>query len=276
MLCRREGLLVVAGPTGAGKSTTIYSMLQQLRSENQRILLASIEDPVELSVPFLRQMSVNDARGLSLNQGLRTMLRLDPDVLFVGEIRDDETAEIAMRAASSGKHVFTTLHSREAAATITAFDDLGVNRRSLSGNLAGIICQRLIRRLCGNCRRKRSVRKEERHVFERHERDVPDALWESHGCEYCRGMGFSGRTGVFEAVIIEDTLRSAIEGGDSEETLRQVIRSRGTPCLTTDALTKVEEGVSTLEEVLQMRSVLNADLKQDDYTKFTLESTAVF
>jgi type II secretory ATPase GspE/PulE/Tfp pilus assembly ATPase PilB-like protein len=255
MLHRREGLVVVAGPTGSGKTTTIYSMLQELRSEENHLLIASIEDPVELNVPFLRQMSVNEARGMTLSRGLRTILRLDPDVLFVGEIRDGETAEMTMRAASSGRYVFTTLHTREVAATITAFDDLNAHRRSLSANLTGIISQRLIRRLCTRCRRRRPIRDEERRIFERHEREAPEELWEPQGCDDCRSTGYRGRAGVFEAVIVEDTIRDAIERGASESELRETIRTAGAPSLTSDALDKVDNGISSLDEVFQMRSV---------------------
>lgn len=255
MLRRREGLIAVTGPTGAGKTTTIYSMLQQLWSDRNELLITSIEDPVELKVPFLRQMNVDDARGRTLYQGLRTMLRLDPDVLFVGEIRDRETAEMAMQAANSGRHVFTTLHSREAAATITALDDMGIGRRSLSDNLVGIICQRLIRKLCPECRTERSVRDDERHMFDQRGRDVPPTVWKPQGCDRCRGTGFRGRTGVFESVVVEDDIREAIERGDSGEAIREIIRSHGTTDLTSQALVKAEEGITTIDEVRSMRSL---------------------
>jgi type II secretory ATPase GspE/PulE/Tfp pilus assembly ATPase PilB-like protein len=199
-------------------------------------------------------MNVDESRGASLNRGLRTLLRLDPDVLFVGEVRDEETAQNTMRAASSGRHVFTTLHSREAAATITIFDDLNIPRRSLSANLSGIISQRLIRCLCPRCRTRRAVRDDERRVFERHGREPPEELWQPQGCERCRQLGYRGRTGVFEAVVATDSLRAAIENGDAEEGLRQTIRSDGTASLMNDALAKVANGTSTLQAVLQTRS----------------------
>ena len=255
MLQHREGLIVVAGPTGAGKTTTIYSMLQQLHAENHHLLIAAIEDPVELNAPFLRQMNVDEARGMTLNRGLRTLLRLDPDALFVGEIRDGETAEMAMRAAGSGRYVFTTLHSRAVAATITAFDDLGVKRRSLSANLTGILSQRLIRRLCPHCRKRRPILDRERRIFEDHERRPPQELWQPQGCDECRQMGYRGRTGAFEVVIVDQSLRAAIRQGAGEEELRQTIRSDGGPSLAADALAKAESGITTLEEVLRMRTV---------------------
>jgi type II secretory ATPase GspE/PulE/Tfp pilus assembly ATPase PilB-like protein len=255
MLRRREGLIVVAGPTGSGKTTTIYSMLQELRAADQQLVIASIEDPVELNVPFLRQMNVDEAHGTTLNRGLRTLLRLDPDVLFVGEIRDSQTAQDAMRAASSGRHVFTTLHSREAAATITIFDDLGVNRRSLSANLTGIISQRLVRRLCTQCRIRRPIRDDERRSFERYEREPPGQLWQAPGCDHCRHLGYRGRTGIFETVVMTDALRKTVASGAGEDELRGAIRSEGAPSLMSDALKKAEDGTSTLQEVLQMRSM---------------------
>jgi type II secretory ATPase GspE/PulE/Tfp pilus assembly ATPase PilB-like protein len=255
MLRRREGLIVVAGPTGSGKTTTVYSMLDGLRSDGRQLLIASIEDPVEFNVAFLRQMSVDEQHGMTWNHGLRTMLRLDSDVLFLGEIRGGETADTAMRAAGSGRYVFTTLHSRGIPSAVIALEDQGVDRRSLSANLTGIISQRLIRRLCPNCRKRRPILDNERRVFEDHQRLPPTELWVPQGCDDCRGIGYRDRTGVFEALIVKDAFRQAMEQGAAEDELRAAIRAEGTPSLTDDALTKAEQGISTLEEALELRAL---------------------
>lgn len=255
MLQRREGLIAVTGPMGSGKTTTIYSMLDELRSEGRQLVIASVEDPVEFNVPFLRQISVDESHGMTWTQGLRTMLRLDSDVLFLGEIRSNETADTAMRAAGSGRYVFTTLHSRGIPSAVIALEDQGFDRRSLSANLTGIISQRLIRRLCPHCRKRRPILDNERRAFEDHQRPSPTELWVPQGCDDCRGIGYRDRTGVFEALIVKEAFRQAIEQGGAEGELRAAIRAEGTPSLTHDALTKAEQGISTLEEALELRSL---------------------
>ncbi|MGI9519998.1 MAG: ATPase, T2SS/T4P/T4SS family, partial [Pirellulaceae bacterium] len=151
MLRQQEGVVLVTGPTGSGKTTTVYSMLEMLGGEHRNIV--SIEDPVEYAVPFVRQMNVDIKHQVTMSSGLKTMLRMDPDVLFVGEIRDEEAATIAMQAARSGKYVLSTLHTRDVASTIVALRDLGLQDRSIAENVTGIVNQRLVRRLCDQCKR---------------------------------------------------------------------------------------------------------------------------
>lgn len=251
MLRRGEGIVLVTGPTGSGKTTTVYSMLETLGNGSRNIV--SIEDPVEFAVPFVRQMEVNERHGMTMTSGLRTLLRMDPDVVFIGEIRDTEAAEIGMRAASSGKYVISTLHTRDVPSTITAMLDLHIDNRSLAGNLTGIISQRIIRRLCLKCRRSEPTNDEQRRLFEQFEMQPPQELFQPAGCPDCRGRGYRGRIGVFEVVVAEDDITNRISGGATEHELRQMIRQSGTPDLTTDAMTKVRDGITDLSEALEMR-----------------------
>ena len=253
MLHRSEGIVLVTGPTGAGKTTTVYSMLRELDPRKKHRNVVTIEDPVEFNCPQLRQMSVDEAHGITLNAGLRTMLRMDPDVLFVGEVRDAQTAEMVMRAASSGKYVFSTLHTRDVAGTVTALRDLGVSARSLAGNLAGIISQRLVRRLCPQCRELGLVPDYAQQLLADHDLQIPSQLYEARGCEHCRGIGYRGRVGAFEVAVASRALIEAIDREAPEDELRRLIRSTGSPSLTHDGLEKAIAGITTLEEVHQMR-----------------------
>jgi type IV pilus assembly protein PilB len=252
MLQRGEGLVLVTGPAGSGKTTTVYSMLETLGTGERNIV--SIEDPVEFPASFVRQMEVDEGHGVTMTSGLRTLLRMDPDIVFLGEIRDGEAAEISMRAASSGKYVFSTLHTRDVASTVTALRDLHVDSRSLGGNLAGIISQRIVRRLCTECREAAPIRDEERAIFQRHKIEPPAHLGRPVGCRNCRGSGYRGRIGVFEVVQAEENLLREIARGAAEHELRELIRAAGVPELATDALTKVRDGVTSLEEIARMRS----------------------
>jgi general secretion pathway protein E len=250
MLQRGEGLVLVTGPTGSGKTTTVYSMLETLGGGDKNIV--SIEDPVESPARFIRQMEVDQRHGVTMTSGLRTLLRMDPDIVFLGEIRDAEAAEIAMRAASSGKYVFTTLHTRDVASTVTAILDLGIDRRSLAGNLTGIVSQRLVRRLCPQCRQPADLRDKDRAWFGQHGIEPPAQLFEPVGCPACRGKGFRGRVGVFEVVLADAELVQLITQGATEHEVREQIRRSGTPELNADALAKVASGLTSLPDARKM------------------------
>jgi general secretion pathway protein E len=177
---------------------------------------------------------------------------MDPDVIFLGEIRDGEAARIAMRAASSGKHVFSTLHTRDLAGTVTSLRNLNCEDRSLAANLTGIISQRLVRRLCPHCRQPGPVENLPRLLTET-SAVIPERAFRAVGCEQCRGTGYRGRIGVFETMMVEEEVRETIVQGAPEEELRQAMRSCGVLSLTEDALSKVQDGITSLDEVLQMR-----------------------
>lgn len=251
MLGRNEGIILVTGPTGSGKTTTVYTMLETISTSGLNIV--SIEDPVEYSLPFVRQMAVDERRGINMTTGMRTMLRMDPDVMFLGEIRDAEAAAIAMRAASSGQFVFSTLHTRDVASVFTALRDLGLPNRTLTANFAGIVNQRLIRRLCSDCRQAVDVTTEARALFDRHSLIAPDQLYEASGCVNCRDSGYRGRIGVFEAIAFDDNIRAAIADTANEAELRQKLLHNGMTSLDDDALEKVIKGVTDLDEAIRVR-----------------------
>ncbi len=247
MLQQRPGLVLVTGPTGTGKTTTVYAMLQALGAGDHNIV--SIEDPVEYRVPGIRQISVNSRHNLTLTRGLKTLLRMDPDVVFIGEIRDVEALEIAMRASSSGRYVFSTLHTRDVASTVTALRDLHADNYSLAANLTGIVSQRLIRRLCPACRVAVSITPEQRAIFQADELEPPEEVFEPRGCPACKQSGYFDRVGIFEAVVTNGDIMAAIQRGAPEDELRRVIRSTQFRSLRYDALTKVREGITSLDEV---------------------------
>jgi type II secretory ATPase GspE/PulE/Tfp pilus assembly ATPase PilB-like protein len=250
MLRHGEGVVLVTGPANSGKTTTAYSMAHAMDDGHRN--LVTMEDPVEYRVPGFRQMSVDPRHGITMTSGLRSLLRMDPDVVLVGEIRDAETAETAMRAASSGKYVFTTIHTRDVASTVTALRDLKIDNRSLAGNLTGIISQRLVRRLCEHCRRLTPTTESQAQVFRDAELEPPATLPASGGCARCRQTGYFERVGVFEVVVPDRAIRDAIEQGASEDELRDLLRSRGTQSLMADALAKVRDGITSLDEALGM------------------------
>ena len=245
-----EGLVLVTGPSGSGKTTTLYSLVHALDNGHRSIV--TIEDPVEYRLPGFAQIEVDRRHKVTMSSGLRTTLRMDPDIVLLGEIRDGETAQAAMRAASSGKYVFSTFHTRDVASVVTGLRDLNVDSRSLAGNLRAIVSQRLVRRLCQKCREPRAVEPQERELFEVHNVDCPDHVFEAVGCDVCHMSGFHGRVGVFEIAACEDAMSTAIEDGASELELRQLLRRHGIPSLSSDALQKVASGLTGINEVDKM------------------------
>lgn len=253
ILKRGEGLILVTGPTGSGKTTTLYSMLNALNNGARNIV--SIEDPVEYHIPAFRQLPVDPKHDITMTRGLKTMLRLDPDVVLVGEIRDVEAAQTTMRAASSGKFVVSSLHTRDVASTVTALRDLQIDNRSLGGNLVGIISQRLVRRLCSECCRSEAITREEAEVFRTAGLQPPEQIRHPVGCPRCRGTGYYDRIGLFEVVIPEDGIVQSIESGEPEHVVREAIRTGGIANLETEALRNVARGVTSLEECEGMLSI---------------------
>lgn len=246
MLAAGEGIILVTGPTGSGKTTTAYSMLHALDNGSRNIV--SIEDPVEIFIPHFRQVAVDPKHNVTMTSGLKTILRVDPDVVLVGEIRDREAAETAMRAASSGKYVFASLHTRDVAATVTALRDLNIDNRSLAGNLTGIISQRLIRRLCEECCQEVDATSSIADVFVRDGLEPPDKVREAVGCARCQGTGYYERIGIYEVALPNALIVDAIAAGAAEDDLRRMIRSQGTMSLQGDALDKVRSGITSFDE----------------------------
>lgn len=245
-----EGLVLVTGPTGSGKTTTVYSMLETVGGSERNIV--SIEDPVEFSTPFVRQINVDQKHGLTMASGLRSLLRMDPDALFVGEIRDPDAAEIALRAASSGKYVFSTMHTRNVASTISALLELGLSKSSIATNLSGIVNQRLVRKLCSNCKKPIEVTDRHRRRFSQHGVEVSGSLFAAAGCKLCSHRGFHGRTAVFEVCSVDKEISDAVFHFQSTTEFSARLKKRQTPTLQQDAFRKVAVGEISFEEAESM------------------------
>ncbi len=246
LLAAANGVVLVTGPTGSGKSTTLYSALGAMDADT--LNLSTIEDPVEAVIPGVNQFQVNDRTGFGFSSALRSMLRQDPDVVMVGEIRDEETAAIAAQAALTGHLVLSSLHTNDACAAPVRLMNLGVESFLVATVLRGVLAQRLVRRVCPQCRREVEVEDGVRRMVEA---VAPVEVFQAgEGCQRCRGTGFSGRVGVFELLAPNDAICDAIASAIPHRELAEVARSQGFESMRADGLRKVAEGMTTFEEVL--------------------------
>lgn len=248
------GLFLVTGPTGSGKTTTLYSVLDKLRTPTCNLI--TIEDPVEYRVSGVGQIQVNDKIGLTFAAGLRSVLRQDPDVLMVGEIRDPETAEIAVHAALTGHMVLSTLHTNDAPAAATRMVDLGVPSYLLSSCLVGVLAQRLVRQLCMECRRPVDMTQVDVNRLGLGKELIGKQIYEPGGCEKCLQTGYKGRTGVFELMNVGEELASQIARSDDARMLRQSARQHGMRTLMEDAARKVLQGKTSREEAFRVTKAI--------------------
>ncbi|MEO5657326.1 MAG: ATPase, T2SS/T4P/T4SS family [Nitrospiria bacterium] len=248
VLQRRKGIVLVTGPTGCGKTTTLYAMVNALRDGSTNIV--TVEDPIEYSIPGVNQVQVHPEIGLTFARALRAILRQDPNVVLIGEIRDGETAEIAFRAAMTGHLVLSTLHTNDAPATIARLIDLGVPRYLVAAHTAAILAQRLVRALCPACRAPRPP--ELAHALQlglpATVCDDPD-WWAAGGCEVCHGTGYHGRVLLFESLLPSRGLREQIAAGATEDALRLTALRGGMVSLLSDGLAKARAGATSLEEL---------------------------
>ncbi len=236
-----EGLVAISGPTGAGKTTLAYSMLESLASVDRNMV--SIEDPIEMAVPFMRQLAADEKHGLTLAAGLRAILRMDPDVVFVGEVRDAETANVAMQAANSGRYVLSTLHARSVASTVAGLVGMGLDRHTLAANLTGVVNVRLVRRLCTACRKPAAPSE---HLLARCDQagvPRPSEIFRPEGCQFCRGTGYRGRIGLYEVANVDTAMAAAIVEAMDERAFEAMLRSSGVPPLIDDAVRKIASGI---------------------------------
>jgi type II secretory ATPase GspE/PulE/Tfp pilus assembly ATPase PilB-like protein len=246
-LCDRpQGMIFVTGPTGSGKSSTLYAALQRMLPRD--INITTIEDPIEYRLKGANQVQILEKAGLTFAEALRSILRQDPDVILVGEIRDAETAGIAVQAAQTGHLVFSTLHTNDSVGAITRLSDLGVPRFLVASAVLGVAAQRLVRKICPVCSTLGEPTPEERAQFPTGS-VLPARVPRAIGCPECDGTGYKGRTGIFELLLVDDPLRESIVRGDPETALR---RTSGMTPLIQDGLDKVAAGVTTLEEVLRV------------------------
>ena len=247
-----HGLFLTTGPTGSGKTTTLYAMLQGIYTPELEIL--TIEDPVEYELPGVAQIPVRPTRNFTFATGLRSILRQDPDVVMVGEIRDSETAEIAIRAALTGHQVFSTLHTNDSTGAVTRLIDMGVEPFLISSSLEGVLAQRLVRRICSHCRVESSVAPILRDKLEAlGARRLEGPYYVGKGCEECRGTGYRGRIGIFELLPINPELRELILQKRSNAELKNAAQ-KTMITMHQDALQKATEGVTSLEEILRVSS----------------------
>lgn len=244
-----NGIILVTGPTGSGKSTTLYTALSELNTEDVNII--TVEDPVEANIPGINQVQVNTKADLTFANALRSILRQDPDIIMIGEIRDVETASIAVQASITGHLVVSTLHTNSSAATVTRLLDMGVESYLLSDSLVGIIAQRLVRRLCTACRKPRPATEEEK-VLLGVPVDQEQIIYDPCGCHLCSDTGFYGRIGVYEIMEITPRLKHAIATQASTEQLKEVALSEGMHTLRMSASKYVLDGVTTIREMLKV------------------------
>jgi general secretion pathway protein E len=248
------GMILVTGPTGSGKTTTLYSALNTINSPDKKIV--TVEDPVEYQMDGVNQVQVQPNIGLTFAHSLRTFLRQDPDVMLIGEIRDLETAEIAIQAALTGHVVFSTLHTNDAAGAITRLEDMGVERFLIASSVVAVLAQRLVRRVCSQCSQTFHLDDEERRMLARELGLLPDEIAPTYtrgmGCKECAGSGYRGRLGIYEFLQVDETIqREIVRGSDRNDIFRAAIQN-GMISLRMDGMDKVKNGITTYEEVLRV------------------------
>ena len=247
-----HGILLVTGPTGSGKSTTLYSALSQM--DGDKLNISTVEDPVEYELDFCNQVQTSEKIGLDFASSLRSLLRQDPDVIMIGEIRDNETARIAVQAALTGHLVLSTLHTNDAASSITRLIDIGIDAYLIAASLNAALAQRLVRKICPKCKKTYRVPESMREYIKAAGIKAKQ-FYHGAGCDDCRGSGYVGRVGIYELLVINEKFRDMINRDSSVNNMRRVFRESGRRCLFDDGLIKVKQGLTTIEEVLRVTEV---------------------
>jgi len=253
IITQPHGMVLITGPTGSGKTTTLYATLEKINSEKQKII--TVEDPVEYQLDGITQIQANASIGLSFAEGLRSIVRQDPDILMIGEIRDHETAEIAIESALTGHLVFSTLHTNDAAGAVTRLQDMGVQGYLISSSLLAIQAQRLVRRVCTDCVETRPLTGDEAAALEIEQSYCPEVK-RGNGCERCGQTGYRGRVGLYELLVMSDAIRHHIATGADANVIRDEAISEGMKTLRQDALEKLKDGLTTPEEVVRVTRAL--------------------
>ena len=250
MINQPNGIILVTGPTGSGKTTTLYSALSTISTMEKNII--TIEDPVEYELALIRQTQVNPKADITFANGLRSILRQDPDVIMVGEIRDKETAEVAIQASLTGHLVFSTLHTNDAPSSLTRLIDMGLEPFLISSSLILIVAQRLVRKICPKC-------KEEYAPSQTALGDLgltgSMKFYRGKGCTSCKSSGFSGRIGIFEILVLNEDIRKMVEEKASADMIRKKAIGLGMKSLREDGLDKVKAGLTTIEEILRVTEI---------------------
>ena len=253
VITQPHGMILITGPTGSGKTTTLYATLEKMNSEKQKII--TVEDPVEYQLDGITQIQANASIGLSFAAGLRSIVRQDPDVLMVGEIRDHETAEIAIESALTGHLVFSTLHTNDAAGAVTRLQDMGVEGYLISSSLLAIQAQRLVRRVCTDCTTIDPISADELAVLQITREECPE-INRGQGCESCGHTGYRGRVGLYELLLMSDAIRHSVASGADANVIRNEGIAAGMRTLREDALDKLKAGLTTPEEVVRVTRAL--------------------
>lgn len=253
LIKKTEGIVLITGPTGSGKSTTLYAVLNAINTKDKNIV--TVENPVEYKLPLINQVHVNPKAGMTFASALRSILRQDPDVIMIGEIRDQETAEIAIRSALTGHLVFSTLHTNDAPGAIARLIDMGLEPFLVESSLIAVLAQRLIRRICPNCKTKIEMDEEALKKL-----NIPDYLdlrkvYKGSGCSDCNYTGYQKRTSIHELLVADEVVRRMIITGEPTEQIRKKAQENGMRTLKEDGLIKVTKGLTTIEEVLRVTSV---------------------
>lgn len=250
MLARPHGIILLTGPTGCGKSTTLYSFLKEINKPTVNIV--TVEDPVEYMMAGITQIQVNNKANLTFATALRSILRQDPDVMMIGEMRDEETAEIAIRAAITGHLVFSTIHTNDAPGAITRLEDMGIEDYLLSDSLVGVIAQRLVKKLCPECKKRSKTNAKEMEILGLTE---PITIFRPHGCQFCNGTGYKGRTAVHEIMYMNEEMRNAVAREKNLEVLREIAIQNGMTTLWDSCYNLVNKGITSIQELM----ILNVD-----------------
>ena len=259
VVAKPYGIVLVTGPTGSGKTTTLYAALQSINTVDKNIV--TVEDPIEYQMPMIRQTQVNPKAGLTFAVGLRSLLRQDPDVMLVGEIRDTETAEVAAESALTGHLVFSTLHTNDAPGATTRLIDMGIEPFLIASSLVGVLAQRLVRTICSGCKKERSLRDlhlkkaDEDALIEMHRKNGGKGeppIYAGEGCKLCKRTGYKGRMAIFELMVVDDEIRRAIARRAPSSEIRKMCFNEKNPSLKLYGFQKILEGHTTVEEVLKV------------------------
>lgn len=250
LIKRPNGIILVTGPTGCGKTTTLYAALTTINSMDKNII--TIEDPVEYELPLIRQTSINPKAGITFANGLRSILRQDPDVIMVGEIRDKDTVEISIQAALTGHMVLSTLHTNDAPSALTRLVDMGVEPFLISSSIIGVVAQRLVRKICEKCKEKYTP---EDAVLKDLEIQEKVSFYRGKGCNKCKKTGYAGRIGIYEFFMISDEIKKMVNSKASVDEIRKKAIEGGMKTLRADGLEKVKQGITTADDVLRVTEV---------------------
>lgn len=249
LITKSSGFILVTGPTGSGKTTTLYAALAEIVSPENNIV--TLEDPIEYSLPGITQSQIFPEAGFTFEKGIRSLLRQDPDVIMVGEIRDQQTAHIAIEAALTGHLVLSTLHTNDAPSTITRLMDMGIEPFLINAAVTGVVAQRLARKLCCACRYETQPTFEEHAVFKRIGIQL-DRVWKGKGCGDCFNLGYKGRTGIFELMVMTPAMRACVIKNPLSDTLYEQARVDGMRPLIADGIQKVKDGIISLHELVRV------------------------